>query len=186
MDIMEAIKKRQTIRVYKKTPVDDKILDTILDAGRLAPSWGNTQTWRFIAVKDSDIKLQLAEQTLPNNRSVNAVKTAPIVIAACAELNKAGFRDGKPSTDKGGYWFMFDAGLALENMVLAATSFGLGTVFIGSFDAKKAETILDVPSGFACVILMVLGYPDEQPFPRPKKELAEIVFLNKFGTSKQG
>lgn len=184
MDILEAIRKRQTIRVYKTTPVDDEILETILDAGRLAPSWHNTQTWRFVVVKDNNIKSQLAEHALPNNRSTNAVKTAPIVIAACAELNKAGFRDGKPSTDKAGYWYMFDAGLALENMVLTATSFGLGTVFIGAMNAKKAERILDVPSGFACVILMVLGYPDEQPAPRPKKELADIVFQNKFGISK--
>lgn len=74
----------------------------------------------------------------------------------------------------------------MENMVLVATSFGLGTVFIGGMDAKKAESILDVPFGFACVILMVLGYPDEQPVQRPKKDLAEIVFRNRFGIGYSG
>lgn len=182
MDILEAIKKRRTIRAYKPTSIDQKTLDAIMDAGRLAPSWGNTQTWRWVVVQDKNIKRQIAETVLrPGNRGTEAVKTAPVVIAACAELNKAGVRDGQPSTDKGGYWFMFDAGLALENMVLAAESFGLGTLFIGGMDAPKAQALLGVPEGFACVIFMVLGYPDEQPEARPRKELSEFVFKNKFG-----
>jgi len=182
MDVLEVIKKRRTIRAYKPTSIDRKILDTILDAGRLAPSWGNTQTWRWVVVQDKSIKNQLAEGVLrPGNRGTDAVKTAPVVIAACAELEKAGFRDGAPSTNKEGYWYMFDAGLALENMVLTAESFGLGTLFIGGMDAKKAESLLGVPQGFCCVILMVLGYPDEKPEARPRKALSEFVFKNRFG-----
>ncbi|MBM2824468.1 MAG: nitroreductase [Dehalococcoidales bacterium] len=184
MDILEVIKKRRTIRAYKATPVDQKTLDTILDAGRLAPSWGNTQTWRWIIVKDSNIKTQIADNILrTGNRGTNAVKTAPVLIVACAELNKAAFRDGQPTTDKGGSWYMFDAGVALEHMVLAAESLGLGTMFIGGMDSKKVETLLGVPSEYTCVILMVLGYPDEQPEARPRKEMAEIVFKDKFGKS---
>lgn len=182
MDILEVIKKRRTIRAYKTTPVDQKALDTILDAGRLAPSWGNTQTWRWVVVQDSNIKTQIAENILrPGNRGTNAVKTAPVIIVACAELNKAAYRDGQPTTDKGGYWYMFDAGLSLEHMVLAAESLGLGTMFIGGMDAKKVESLLGVPPEYACVILMVLGYPDEHPDARPRKEMAELVFKDRFG-----
>ena len=57
MDVMEAIKKRRSIRVFKSAPVDQKTLDTILEAGRLAPSWANTQTWRFIVIQDNSVKL---------------------------------------------------------------------------------------------------------------------------------
>ncbi len=182
MDLLEVIKKRRTIRAYKTTPVDQKTLDTILESGRLAPSWGNTQTWRWIVVQDKNLKNQIAESVLrTGNRGTDAVKTAPIVIAACAELNRAGFRDGQPSTNKEGYWYMFDAGLALENMVLTAESFGLGTLFIGGMDAKKAGSLLGVPEGYAVVILMVLGYPDEKPEARPRKELTEVVFKDRFG-----
>ena len=77
---------------------------------------------------------------------------------------------------------MFDAGLALENMVLAAESFGLGTMFIGGMDARKAESILDVPQGYAFVILMVIGHPDEYPDARPRRDTTEIVFEDRFGT----
>ncbi len=99
-------------------------------------------------VKDEKTRLAIAEQAPRiGNRSTQALKTAPVVIAACAEMNNAGVRDGQPVTDKGGYWFMFDAALALENMVLTAHSLGLGTVFVGGMDAKKVEAIIGVPSG---------------------------------------
>ena len=76
---------------------------------------------------------------------------------------------------------MFDAALALENMVLEAQELGLGTLYIGAFDAKKAGSVLGVPEGYSCVILLPLGYPDEQPEARQRKEISEIVFKNKFG-----
>jgi nitroreductase len=182
MDVLDAIWRRRTIRDYKMIPVDDETLQTILNAGRLAPSWANTQTTRFVVVKDTAIKTQLADIAVrPGNRAIKALKTAPIVIAVCAELNKAGFRDGQPHTNKGGFWYMFDAGLAMENMVLAAETFGLGTLFVGGMSAEKAESILGVPEGFAFVILMTLGYPDEKPEARPRKDLSEVVFQNRFG-----
>jgi nitroreductase len=86
-----------------------------------------------------------------------------VVIVACAELGQAGFTrsTGEPSTNKGEYWFMFDVGLAMQNLLLVAHSLGLGTVIIGSFDAKKAETILGVPPGFCVVAMTPLGYPDQ-------------------------
>ncbi|MFC1940216.1 nitroreductase family protein [Chloroflexota bacterium] len=184
MDVLEAIKKRRAIRSYKTTPVSEDNLGIILEAGSLAPSWGNTQTWRWVVIKDQNLKMKIAEEVLrPGNRGTEAVKTAPVIIAACAELSKAGFREDQPSTDKGGYWYMFDAALALENMVLTATSLGLGTLFIGGMNANKVENLVGVPHGYACVILMVLGYPDEEPEPRPRKEIAELVFRDKFGTS---
>jgi nitroreductase len=133
-------------------------------------------------VTDKAVKQRLAEDVLrQGNRATEALKSAPAVIVACAELNKAAFRDGQPVTDKGGSWYMFDAGLSLENMVLAAESFGIGTVFIGGMDAQKAQALLSVPQGFAAVILMVMGYPDEKPEARQRKELSEVVFRNKFG-----
>lgn len=182
MDVLEAIKKRRTIRAYKTTPVDQETLDTILEAGRRAPSWGNSQTWRWVVVQDENLKTQIAETVLrPGNRGTDAVKTAPVVIAACAELNRAGYRDGQPATDKGGYWYMFDGALALENMVLAAESLGLGTLFIGGMNAGSVESLLRVPQGYACVILMVIGYPNEEPEARPRKEMADLVFKDTFG-----
>ena len=96
-------KKEEASTAFKSTPVDQKTLDTILEAGRLAPSWANTQTWRFIIIQDNSVKTQLADSaTTPGSRNNGVLKQAPVVIAACAELNRAGCREGKPTTDKEG------------------------------------------------------------------------------------
>ena len=180
MDVKEAIAKRRSIRAFKSTPIDKKDLDTILEAGRLAPSWANTQTWRFVVVQDEDARNKLADNACaPESRNNKVLKQAPVVIAVCSELNRAGFRDGKASTNKEGSWFMFDAGITCENMVLQAEELGIGTLYIGAFDAEKAGEALEVPEGYACVLLLPIGYADEQPEARPRKEISEIVFQNK-------
>jgi nitroreductase len=183
MNVMEAIKQRRSIRKFKSTSIDQNTLDTILEAGRLAPSWANTQTWRFVVIQDEIIKAQFADIVcMPDSRNNIVIKQVPVVIAACAELNKAGFREGKPTSDKEGYWFMFDSGIALQNMVLEAQELGLGTLYIGAFNSKKAGVFLGVQDGYSCVILLAIGYPDEQPEARQRKTISEIVFKNKFGT----
>ena len=181
MEVLEAIRTRRSIRRYKSTPVDDKTVELVLEAARWAPSWKNTQCWRFIVVRDNNIKSQLANITTFNNPSTDAIRNAPVVIVACAELGKSGYSDGQQASDKGD-WYMFDVALAMQNLVLAAHSLGLGTVYNGLFDAKKAATILNVPAGFCVVSLTPLGYPDQEPAPRPRKELAQIAFYDKFGS----
>ena len=187
MEALEAIKSRRSIRQYKTTPVDDKTIELILDAARWAPSWTNTQCWRFIVVRDISIKDELAntlKSARPDgkNGATEAVRNAPVVIVACAELEKSGFYHGESTTDKGD-WYMFDVALAMQNLVLAAHSVGLGTVYVGLFDAKKVAAILEVPQGFCVVAMTPLGYPDQEPEHRPRKELSEIVFYDKYGAS---
>ena len=182
MDVMEAVRKRKSIRAYKTAPVDDQTLNTVLEAAQLAPSWANTQTWRFVVVKNESIRDKLIETSLrAGNRGFEACRQAPITIVACAEMNRAGCRDGQPITDKEGYWFMFDVALAMQNLVLVAESLGLGTVYLGGFDAKKAGEVVGVPAGYCVVAITPLGYPDEQPEARPRKELSEIIFYDRFG-----
>jgi len=107
-----------------------------------------------------------------------------VVIAVCAEINKAGVRpDGTPNTDKGATWYMFDAGLATQNMSLAAHALGLGSVIIGMFDAKKAGEILKVPPGFAVVVLLPVGIPAAPGRPTTRKELSEFVYKDSYGAA---
>ena len=179
MEVIEAIKTRRSIRRYKTTRVNNKTIELILEAARWAPSWSNTQCWKFVVVRDSHIKAKLAD-TLGENPATDAIRSAPVVIVACAELGKAGYKQGELTTDKGD-WYMFDVALAMQNLVLAAHSVGMGTVYVGLFDAKKVAAILGVPQGFCVVSLTPLGYPDEELAPRPRKELSEIVFYDRYG-----
>lgn len=190
MDVLEAIKGRRSIRKYRPDPIPEEVLQTVLEAGRWAPSWANTQCWRFIVVKDSQTKARLAEtlrgtRAGRSNPATDAVRTAPVVIAACAEKRLSGFYKDEsgnslPATDKEGYWFMFDVALAMQNICLMAHALGLGTVHTGLLDAKEAARILGLPDNMVLVELLPLGYPDESPAPRPRKELSEIVFYEHY------
>jgi nitroreductase len=142
-------------------------------------------------VRDSRLRDKLADTTIEvitgkPNRAGEAMRITPIVIVACAELRKSGYyaKGGMgPVTDKGD-WYMYDVALAVQNLTLAAHALGLGTVHTGAFDAVKVAEILGVPEGFVVVSMTPLGYPDEAPNPRPRKELSEIVFYDKFGGEK--
>jgi nitroreductase len=160
--------------------VDEKTLEQVLEAARWSPSWANTQCWRFIVVRSDAMKAELAGALSTNNPATDAIKTAPIVIVVCTELKKSGFYHGEARTIRGD-WYMFDAGLTMENLALSAHALGLGTVHIGLFDHKKVESILGVPEGFCVVEMTPLGYPDGEARITHRKELAEIVFLEKFG-----
>lgn len=181
MDVMEAIRTRRSIRKYRDEPIPDKILEQILEAARFAPSWANTQCWRFIVVKDIAMKEALKETLSPNNPATKAMTQAPVLIVSCALKKVAGHHKGTPVTSKGDAWYMYDVALANQNLMLAAHSLGLGTVQVGSFDADKAERVLDVPDDMTVVTMTPLGYPAAEGRETPRKELSEIVSNERYG-----
>jgi len=186
MDLLKTIHERRSIRKYRQDPVPEEIILEVLEAARRSPSWANTQVWRFIVVKDQAIKERIASETFPGgNPARQALIDAPVVICIAAKRELSGFYKGQAATDKGD-WFMFDAGIAMEHIVLAAWNFGLGTVHVGLFDAKKAEGILKIPEGFSIVEMTPIGYfdetPGEVPKQTPRKPLKEITYLDTFGT----
>jgi len=180
MEVLDAIKTRRSIRRYREDAVDEKTLEVVLDAAHWAPSWANTQCWRFVVVQDGRMRAELAETLSEGNPAHEAIRDAPVVIVACAELEKSGFYRGEPRTDKGD-WFMFDVALAMQNLVLAAHALGLATVHVGLFDAARAEDLLDVPDGYCAVAMTPLGYPDQEARTPPRRDLTDMVFYEKFG-----
>lgn len=181
MDLMQIIKDRRSVRKFKTDPVSDDLISTILEAGRWAPSWANTQCWRFIVIRDTQIKANLAETKGKGNPAGDAIKSVPVVIAICAELKQSGYYKGEASTEKGD-WYMFDTALAAQNMMLMIHNLGLGTVPVGLFDAKQVEQMLQLPENTTVVLLLPVGYPDEKPNAPKRKELGQIVFHNQYGS----
>src|SRR4030042_6176089 len=151
MEISEAIMNRRSIRRMKSDPIDEETLGKVLEAARWAPSWKNTQCWRFVVVRDNSTRSEIADCMISGrsgeNPSANAIKQAPVLIVACAELGKSGLNAGDFATDKGD-WYMYDVALAMQILVLEAPSLGLGTVHLGLFDARKVAEILGVTKGF--------------------------------------
>jgi nitroreductase len=181
MDIVKVMKERRSVRKYKKDTVPDEVITDIIDAARVAPSWANTQVCQYIIVKDQKTKELLSETLTPTNPARAALVDAPAAVCVVAKRGVSGFYRGEPSTDKEGYWFMFDAGIAMEHIVLAAWNVGLGTVHVGAFDAKKAEAVLKIPDGFSIVGMTPLGYFDDIPKQTPRKKLEEITYIDSFG-----
>jgi nitroreductase len=189
MEVFEAIRNRRSIRRYRTDPVDDETVQAVLEAAHWAPSWGNTQCWRFIVVRDPLTKSQIADTLLREiidnepvkNAATEAINQAPVLIVICAQTGQAGCRPaGVHVTDKGDYWYMFDIALAMENLTLAAHAMGLGTVIIGGFDAPKVAEILGVPAGFCVVTMTPLGIPDHKGQVSPRKQLSEVLYREKF------
>jgi nitroreductase len=193
VDVFEAINTRRSIRKYTTDPVSDDKINKILEAGRWAPSWANTQCSRFVVVRDAKVKADLSEAMvkmpgpdgkLSSSSSAIALTVAPVVIVVCGQIGTSGSKPGSGGasgyvTDKGD-WFMFDTALATQNMALAAHALGLGTVILGLFDAAKVEKAINIPKGYRAVAMFPVGVPVQPGKAPPRKELSELVIKDKW------
>ncbi len=175
MDLYQALNERRSVRKYTNDPVEPEKLARILEAARVAPSWKNLQCWKFIVVKDPERKKQLAESLPETNPARRAIgETAPVVIVLCADPEASGLQDGKE-------YYLLDAGLAMQQLILAAHAEGLGTCWVALFDEGKARPACAVPGEFRIVAITPLGVPEKQPGEKPRKELGEIVYSETWG-----
>ena len=181
MTLDEIIKNRRSIRKYRQKTVARNLLEQCLEAARLAPSACNSQPCRFVILDDKETKNSFCDTVFTGVYS--SCKTlgqaAPVLIAVCT---KAG---GNITTRlgqviSGTKYYLIDTGIAVEHLVLKAQDLGLGTCWIGWFNPKKAKKFLNLPFDVKCEILIALGYPDEQPSPRPRKEFKDIISYNKY------
>jgi nitroreductase len=180
MELMEAIKGRRSVRSYTADPVPDGKLHKVVEAVQWAPSWANTQCWEIIVVREGGTKKDLVETLSTGNPAREAILQAPITLVLVGIEGRAGFKKGEAATDKGD-WYMFDCGLATQNLCLAAHAEGLGTVIVGLFDAVKAAEVLRVPLGKTVVAMTPLGFPERVPSPPKRKEIAEFVYDETYG-----
>jgi nitroreductase len=159
MDIYELIKLRKSVRSYLPKAIEDDKLNRILDAGRLAPSASNSQEWRFIIVKNEESRRLLAASTNKHD----FIAEAPAIIVCCAETDQRIMRCGISA-------FTVDVSIVIDHITLAATEEGLGTCWIGGFDAEQVKQVLGIPEGIVVVELLPIGYPRD-PSLKPKNRL---------------
>ena len=179
MELMEAIKGRRSIRKYKPDSIPEEVFRNLVEAVRWSPSWANTQCSEVIAVKDSKIKSELATALAKGNPATSSMIEAPLVMVLCGKKGVAGFKKGEATTAKGD-WLMFDTGLAMQSLCLAAYSLGLGTVIVGNFDHQRVAEILGVPRNVEVVAITPLGYPATEGVAPRRKEISEFVFNEKY------
>jgi nitroreductase len=178
-DLMEVIRGRRSIRNYLDKEVPEGYLAQVLEAVQWAPSWANTQCWEVVVVKSPEIKKQLQELMSKGNPATRAIVEAPIVLGLCGKLQSSGFYKGQITT-KFGDWFMFDLGLATQNLCLVAHHLGLGTVIAGLFDHDKVKEVLKVPEGYELVTLIPLGFPAKGTAAPKRREITEFTHNDHF------
>ena len=178
-DLREIIKGRRSIRSYQDKEVPEDSLNRVLESIQWSPSWANTQCWEVIVVKNPAAKEKLQEALGKTNPATKALVQAPVVLVLCGKLKSSGFYKGEVTT-KFGEWFMFDLGIAAQNLCLTAHDLGLATVITGMFDHEKAGEAMGVPDGYELVSIIPLGYPaKDSPAPK-RREIGEFTHFEKF------
>lgn len=173
MDFLALVQARRSIRAFQRRPVADDLLERVLEAARLAPSWKNMQCWRFIVVRSAESKAGLLAAIPEANPGKKAVAAAPVTVVLCADPRASGIMGDR-------YYYLVDCGITMEHLVLAAGAAGLGTCWIGVFDEDAVKSALSVPADWRVVAMTPLGYPDQAPAPRPRKTMQEIVYREKW------
>jgi len=164
MEFMDLINGRYSVRRYKSKPVEGEKLEKILEALRVAPTAANKQPFKFIVVNTAG-----REEELETIYGADWFTQAPIVICGCAVPGEGWVRrDGKNYSE-------VDVTIAMDHLILEATSLGLGTCWIAAFNADAARKVLNLPEGVEPVLFTTLGYPDDEPRPKTRKELSQIV-----------
>ena len=166
MTFIDLVKKRYSVRDYLETPLADSLIESVLEASRFAPSACNKQPWAFIVVRDPDSKKRL-ESVYPRPWFLQA----PVIIAVCCDRNATWRRaDGKDFGD-------IDIAIALDHMTLAAAEAGLGTCWIGNFNAAEAKRVLKLPQNIEPV-----AFPGPQAInKKSRKEMRDIVSWGFYG-----
>ena len=197
MDFNDVIKLRRSIRKFKPDAVEDSYIKEILEAGRMAPSASNLQSTRYVVIKSEEVRKEMEQCTLP------FVTKAPVIIVCCTDtevfltaakrsrelINSGAFEDNGEDREKineyketttlnketAKAYLWQNAGIAVEHMVLKAGDLGLGSCWVGIVDCEKAKKILKLEDRYDIVALLPIGYPDQEPSPRPRLPMDEIL-----------
>jgi len=195
MNVYEAINKRRSIRRFKEIPIPFEILEKLINAARVAPSAGNVQPLEYLIVDDRRLTeevfnaLEWARYISPEGDPPPGERPVAYVVVLCNTKIKASN-------------YEWDAGAAIENILLSALEEGIGTCWIRSIDRDRLKRILDIPGHIFIDSVVALGYSNEHPMMEemkdsikywkddsgrlhvPKRRLADILHRNLYSAKK--
>lgn len=187
--VLELLSKRWSVRKFVSKPISDVVIQKILEAGRLSPSGGNEQPWRFGVITDSKLIDKIAHLAYEQKW----IETAPLLIVLCTRIvsderggrsiQKARFPEWAEEIalmDKDLYSKMnqeeHQTKIAGTHMALVALEEGIGSTWVSYYQVEEVAQLLDLPESYIPAEILVFGYPAEEQKVREKKELKEIVF----------
>jgi len=168
MDMLELIKSRRSFRKYQPKPISEEEMDKILEAGRWAPSAGNSQPWKFIVLRNAEVRKALAD-AVPTGRFISSAPVA-IVVTINPRASSHPVEDGAAAT---------------QNMLLEAHSLGLGACWIGgasgTANEERAKRILNIPEEERLLSIISVGHPAESP-EKSRRSMGETTFTDSYGS----
>jgi len=175
-EVLRAIRERRSILRFRSDPVDDGKINAILEAGRWAPSSGNSQPWEFIVVKDADKRQRISDLAGRITVARKGIEGAPAVIVTCVD------------PEKDSSHFVEDGAVATQNMALAAHSLGLASYWVGIYDRENmkgsveeaVKEVLSIPKEYRVIAFLPIGQPLYN-MQKDRKKLTEITHHDKFG-----
>ena len=167
MNIIDIIKSRRSIRKFTSEPVSEELVETILEAGRWAPSGLNNQPWRFAVIRDAGLRQAISELT----HYSKIVMAAQVLITVFLDTEKSYHREKDIQA----------IGACLQNMLLEAHSLGLGTVWLGEIirSNEQIKAILGLARKLDLMAVVALGHPDGKPKSVKRKPLADLIVFRK-------
>ena len=208
MEVTEAIQKRVTIRRWKQTPVEKGKITRVLESGRKAPSWGNVQPWRYVVVQDR-AKIDELAKSGGGQPQIGTAPVVIVCCGVAEVFSRKMHRESLKQLIEAGVMDWPDELLdqvvlgsdvfapyrlgeqvmrikaseqlmiSIAFMSLEAVNQGLGSCWAGAISPNDAHKIMQLPDNWFVHDFFILGYPDEDPKPRPRKSLDEIVFWEK-------
>lgn len=174
MELIEAIKKRRSVRKFTKQQISKDKIKKIIDAARWAPSACNRQLWEFVIVTREDLKKDIADGACFKQKFL---KEAPVLIVVFYDDTKERREEKGPAKHDS----IQSAAAAIQNMLLSAWSLGLGTLWVCSIRKMlKLNDILKVPRNIRPIAIVALGYPAETPHPPKRRTMEAFVHHEQF------
>ena len=174
MELDTVIKKRRSIRKFKKQEIEKEKIEQIIQAAIEAESWKNSQTARYHVITSTELLAEFKATCLPQFNQENC-QDAPILIVTSFVKNRSGFeRDGKPTNELANGWGCYDLGINNQNLILKATELGLASLVIGIRDEAQIRNLLNIPETQIIVSVIAIGVGDIEP-PRPKRKSIEDI-----------
>lgn len=188
METLQAIRTRRSIRRFKNEPLDQNTIEKILEAAILAPSAKNSQPWRFTVVRGAQrdemlhrvqraIEQRVADgEDVGSSRStLRVMQQAPVTILI---HNTQGIHPWKARKEHESWWDVATVqsiGAAIENMLLAATQMGIGSLWIADIWEAYVELNEWLQTDDQLVAAVSLGLPDQEPRDPTRKPMDKVV-----------
>lgn len=183
MELSEVLKRRYSCRKFAERPVDRETLIALAKAGRLAPSGCNSQRWVFVIVDEEEPRRKIADALYDGEMRVN---TFSHQIPAFLVLVNHPARDPNEKQKKllchAEHSSLLDLGAAAENICLAATDLGLGSIIMGWFRRDAVKEAIGLPEHLEAELIIGVGYPlRAEPARRTNRlECGEVIRINSF------